>query len=243
MEYYYTKKENVDPEKKQLVVDDFEFKHLVKVLRKQPGEEITITDGECNIYHCIIKIIGKDKIHCEITGTDFNLFEPKVNVSLYISPLRNAARFEFAIEKAVELGIYSIHPVITDYTVNKNIPGRSKSDRLKKIIISAMSQSQRCFLPVLYDTVTFSDMISNTKDLKNKIVMYEFSDDRSGIKPNNETEGLSVLIGPEGGFSENEISLLKENNWQVKSLGERKLRAETAAIVSIFDIISKPKLL
>lgn len=239
MEYYYTRKENVDPVKKLLVVDDFEFKHLVKVLRKQPGEEITITDGERNIYHCIIKSIGKDKLHCEIISTDFNIYEPNVNVSLYISPLRNAARFEFAIEKAVELGIYSIHPVLTDHTVNKNILSKSKAARLKKIIIGAMGQSQRCFLPGLYDAVTFSEMISNTKDLQNKIVMYEFSDDSSGIKPNIETEGLSVLIGPEGGFSENEISLLKNNNWQVKSLGERKLRAETAAIVSIFDIISK----
>jgi len=239
MEYYFTKKVNVNPEKSELIVDDFEYKHLVKVLRKNTGDEITITDGERNIYSCIIKEIEKSRIICSIEKTNYNLYELSVDIKLFLSPLRNLSRFEFAVEKAVELGVNSIHPVITEHTVNKNIFNSSKTERLRKIIIGAMGQSQRCLLPKLYEPVTFEKMIENTSAEVNKIVMYEFSDDRSEIKLLNNSKGLLLMTGPEGGFSESEISKLLKNRWQVRSLGERKLRAETAVIVSIFEIISK----
>lgn len=239
MEYYFTKRENIDTEKNKLVVDNFEYKHLVRVLRKKEGDELTITDGERNIYNCRIIKINKDNLSCEIISKDFNLYEPDINISLYIAPLRNSGRFEFAIEKAVELGVSSIHPVITEFTVSKTSAGFSKAERLKKIIIGAMGQSQRCLLPKLYETIDFKKMIDETAAEKNKIVMYEYSHDSTEIKLNKESEGLCLLIGPEGGFSNSEIQSLQENNWHVKSLGKRKLRAETAAIVSVFDIISK----
>ena len=165
MEYYFTKKGNVNPEKSELIVDDFEYKHLVKVLRKSTGDEITITDGERNIYSCIIKEIEKSRIICAIQKTNYNLYELTVDIRLFLSPLRNLSRFEFAVEKAVELGVNSIHPVITEHTVNKNIFSSSKTERLRKIIIGAMGQSQRCLLPKLYEPVTFEKMIENTSEL------------------------------------------------------------------------------
>ena len=239
MEYYFTKKENVNADKSELIVDDFEYKHLVKVLRKNKGDEITITDGERNIYSCVIKEVEKSRIICLIKRTNFNLYELSVDIKLYLSPLRNSSRFEFAVEKAVELGVNSIHPVITEHTVNKNIFSSSKTERLRKIIIGAMGQSQRCLLPKLYEPVSFEKMIENTSVNENKVVMYEHSDDRSEIKLLDKSKGLVLMIGPEGGFSESEISLLLKNNWLVRSLGKRKLRAETAVIVSIFETISK----
>lgn len=239
MEYYFTKKNNVDPEKSELIVDDFEYKHLVKVLRKNTGDEITITDGERNVYNCIIKKIEKSKIICSIEKTSYNLSELSVDLKLYLSPLRNTSRFEFAVEKAVELGVNSIHPVITEYTVNKNIFSRAKTERLNRIIIGAIGQSQRCLLPKISEAVTFEKMIEETSADENKIVMYELSDDSSDIKLLDKSKGLLLMIGPEGGFSNSEIKLLMKNNWQVRSLGKRKIRAETAVIVSVFDIISK----
>jgi len=239
MEYYFTKKINVNPEKSELIIDDFEYKHLVKVLRKSTGDEITITDGERNIYGCIIKRIEKNRIICTIEKTNYNLYELSVDIKLFLSPLRNLSRFEFAIEKAVELGVNSIHPVITEHTVNKNIFSSSKAERLRKIIIGAMGQSQRCLLPKLSEPVTFEKMIEETSFDENKIVMYEFSEDRSEIKLLDKSKGLLLMIGPEGGFSKSEISKLLINNWQVRSLGDRKIRAETAVIVSVFEIISK----
>lgn len=237
MEYYFTDKGNVDVSAGELVVDEFEFNHLVKVLRKKQGDEITITDGERNIYHCVIEEITRDKLHCKIISRDFNLYEPEIHLRLYISMLKNMSRFEFAIEKAVELGVASIHPVITEHTVNKTELSSSKMNRIRKIIMGAMGQSQRCLLPEFNETITFQDLISDTKQDQNKFVMYEFSKDMNQINLNS--NDVSLLIGPEGGFSENEISILTNNDWQVRSLGERKLRAETAAIISAYNLISK----
>ncbi len=241
MEYYFTKKSNVNTGKSELIVDDFEYKHLVKVLRKNTGDKITITDGERNIYSCKIKIIEKNKIICEILNINYNLYELPLDIRLYLSPLRNASRFEFAVEKAVELGVNSIHPIITEHTVIKNNFSSSKAERLRKIIIGAMGQSQRCLLPELFEPVTVAKMIEDTIAVENKVVMYEFSGDRSEIKLSDKSKGLLLMIGPEGGISEPEILLLKNNNWQVRSLGSRKIRAETAAIVSIYEFISKLK--
>ncbi|MDZ4710757.1 MAG: RsmE family RNA methyltransferase [bacterium] len=241
MEYYFTDRSNIDEASGELVVDEFEFNHLIKVLRKKTGDEITITDGERNIYHCVIAEISKDKLHCKIISREFNLYEPGINLKLYLSLLRNMSRFEFAIEKAVELGVSSIHPVITEHTVNKTSLSSSKMNRIRKIIMGAMGQSQRCLLTEFKETITFQDFISGTKQNSNKIVMYEYSEDISEIDLEPNTNDVSLLIGPEGGFSEKEISILKNNNWQVRSLGERKLRAETAAIISAYNLITKQK--
>ncbi|MEO8210422.1 MAG: RsmE family RNA methyltransferase, partial [bacterium] len=229
MEYYYTPKEKVDLENKELTVDDFEFWHLTKVLRKRAGERLTVTDGERNIYYCEILKIEKDKLFCEILGQDFNLFEPGINVTLCLSPLRNPSRFEFAIEKAVELGVTGIQPVITEFTVNKNSYSKQKLDRLNKIIIGAMGQSQRCYLPKLYNSISLTELMASQNETDNKIVMYESSDDNSKSNLDKNSNDVLLLIGPEGGFSKDEIILLKKNEWQVKSLGNRKLRSETAA--------------
>jgi 16S rRNA (uracil1498-N3)-methyltransferase len=239
MEYYYTQKENVDLKSNVLTVDDFEYRHLIKVLRKKTGDKITVTDGQLTVYHCEIISINKDRLSCRILETQYDLNEPKIKLSLFLSPLRNQTRFEFVIEKAVELGVSSIHPVITEFTVNKNLNGKSKTDRLKKIIIAAMGQSQRCLLPELRSAVTFDEMIEQTRHTGYKIVMYESSNDETEISLAEGESEVSLLIGPEGGFSEAEIITLKQAGWKIKSLGRRKFRSETAAIVSVYNIITK----
>lgn len=237
MEYYYTKASNVDLESKRLVLDDFEHRHIVKVLRKKTGDMLKITDGMGNIYDSKILSISSDKILCEIIEKSFNLYEPAIDLKLFIAPLRNNARFEFAIEKAVELGVNSIHPVASEYTVNKNSFSKTKLERFNKIIISAMGQSQRCFLPKLENVISFEEMISVTKNSPNKVVMYEYADSRAKSGLNKEEKEISLLIGPEGGLSEQEINLLRNSHWQAHSLGDRKIRSETAAIVAIFELL------
>lgn len=240
MEYYYTPGGKVNQENNTLVIDDdFEYRHLVKVLRKTEGDKIDITDGERNVYHCEILSVGKSMIECKILSREINLFEPEINVHLYIAPLKNSDRFEFALEKAVELGVVSITPVITKNTVKKMSQKETNFKRLHKIIISAMGQSQRCFLPKLNNIITFSEMLDRETGNKNRIVMYEFSEKDSKFVYDNTSPDVSILIGPEGGFSNDEIEKLRESGWQTASLGERKLRAETAAIVSVFQILNK----
>jgi 16S rRNA (uracil1498-N3)-methyltransferase len=236
MEYYYTPKENID--KDFLYIKGDEYKHLAKVLRKKIGDKIEVTDGELNVYGCSIAEITKDYIKCEIIEKKYNVNEPELKIRLFIGQLRNPDRFEFAIEKAVELGVTEIYPVITQYVVSKEKLNETKLKRLSKIIISAMSQSQRCFLPVLHKSLSFDELLSVTKNDKEKIVMYEFSGADNRLDEKNDNGYIDLLIGPEGGFSETEIENLQSNGWKIKSLGERKLRAETAAIVSLYSILN-----
>jgi 16S rRNA (uracil1498-N3)-methyltransferase len=237
MEYYYTKSTNIDLENGRLVLDEFEHKHLVKVLRKKTGDILKITDGARNVYDCKILKISGDKVFCEIITKYFNLYEPEFNLKLFIAPLRNNTRFEFAIEKVVELGVNSIHAVATEFTVNKSSFSKTKMERFKKIIISAMGQSQRCYLPEFKNIVSFDDMIAITKNSPNKIVMYEYAESFVKSEINKNEKEISLLIGPEGGFSKQEMNKLNTFNWQIHSLGNRKIRSETAAVVSIFELL------
>lgn len=236
MEYYFAEEKNINIISGEIIIPGFEYKHLVKVLRKKTGDEITLTDGKLNVYHCRIDDISRTELKCKIINLHTGLFEPEIKISLFLSPLRNMTRFEFAVEKAVELGVNRIQPVITGHTIQKSDFSDSKKERLRKIIISAMCQSQRCHLPELKEAITLTSMISRTMNDKNKIVMYEFSDDTGHEEYSNIGKEVDLLIGPEGGFSENEITMLKESGWKIKSLGNRKLRAETAAAVSVFKL-------
>lgn len=242
MEYYFTEKENVNINESTLLIRGFEFKHLTKVLRKSIGEKIFITDGNRNIYECLIVDINKEFVLCNILKSKYNLYEPEIRVHLFVSPLRNSNRFEFLIEKAVELGVFEINPVITKYTVQKNSFSETKLERFRKIVISAMGQSQRCYLPEINKTIHFEDIVNLTKKFTNKIVYYEFADEaKIEISDSIISNDICIFIGPEGGFENSEIDLLLKNNWKVKSLGNRKLRAETAAIISVFENINKYK--
>ncbi|MBS1492192.1 MAG: 16S rRNA (uracil(1498)-N(3))-methyltransferase [Bacteroidetes bacterium] len=237
MEYYYTEKKNIFPEKNLLIIDNFEFNHLSKVLRKRAGDLITLTDGELGVYDCKIDGIGKDKITCTILNTKFDIFEPELNVHLYICYLRNSERFEFAVEKAVELGVKSITPVFSERVINKSGFSANKEKRINQIILSAMSQSQRCFKPVLHSPETFSEMLSKTIGHDNKLALYEFADENDTLSQLESKSDVYILTGPEGGFSDAEVKSLKENNWKVLSLGPRKYRAETAVIAALSKIL------
>jgi len=239
MEYYYTNTENINTEKGELIIDGFEFRHLIKVLRKKTGEDIVITDGKRNIFKCTIVNIEKDRLSCSINEVLFNLYEPELKIRLCVPLLRNSDRFEFLIEKAVELGVNEIQPVISGYTVPKEGLTSSKSERLRKIMIAAMGQAQRCYLPQLKDDITLAELISLTKNDINKVVMYEFAGKMSEKDASNYSDKLTILIGPEGGFSSEEIELLKEHRWRIMSLGERKIRSETAGIISVFYFINQ----
>lgn len=237
MEYYYTERKNILDDKNLLIIDNFEFNHLTKVLRKRAGDLITITDGELGVYECRIESIGKEKITCAILSRKYDIFESKINVHLFICSLRSNERFEFAIEKAVELGVKSITPVFSERVINKSVFSNNKLKRLNQIILSAMSQSQRCFKPELHNPETFSEMMSKTKDYNTKLAMYELANEENKLDTLNEDKNIFLLTGPEGGFSDTEANLLKENKWKVLSLGPRKYRAETAVIAALSKIL------
>jgi 16S rRNA (uracil1498-N3)-methyltransferase len=234
LEYYYTQINNIKDDR--LVITGDDYAHLTNVLRKKPGEEIFVTDGERNVYRSEIEDISHEKITCAINERFFNLNEPLVKITLYQSLLKNPSRFEFVIEKSVELGVYEIIPIITDNVVNKE---RDRSERWQSVALSAMKQSQRCYLPKVLHPMKFEEAINNSGNTDVKI----FSDEREiegHLKMpeiNLLSDSISLFIGPEGGFTMKELQTAEEIGFKILNLGKRKLRSETAALTALSRIL------
>ncbi|MGH2575082.1 MAG: RsmE family RNA methyltransferase [Ignavibacteria bacterium] len=233
MEYYFTKKENVFDNK--LVITGQEAKHLQMVLRKKMGDQIYVTDGEKNLYKTEIKNISKDSIKCGIIEKYYNVNEPSSKIVLFQSLLKNPSRFEFVIEKTTELGVYEIIPILTENVINKSC---SKLERWQSIALSAMKQSQRCYLPKVNNPVNFAEAIKLCSKFDLNLIADErvwdskikISDLRLLLKDKN---SCALFIGPEGGFAKNEIETAAKNEFKILNLGKRKLRSETASITAI----------
>lgn len=239
MEYYFTSKRNIKEDK--LTIDGDDFKHLSKVLRKKSGDLVWITDGERNIYKSEIKNIDKDSITCRIIEKSFNINEPEIKVTLYQSLIKNPSRFEFAVEKSVELGVYEINPVITEYVINRK---SNKTDRWQSIALAAMKQSQRCYLPRVNHPVEFNKAVSIPGKDELKFIADEkvfpntiYADELKSIIHKN--KNVSVFIGPEGGFTNEEIDSAVKAGFITVNLGARKYRSETAAIALLSVILTK----
>jgi 16S rRNA (uracil1498-N3)-methyltransferase len=230
MEYYYTQPENIN--KDSLVITGDEAGHLAKVLRKKADEEIYVTDGCGSLFRCNIVSTSKDNISCSVLEKVDETNEPKIEVTLYQSLLKNPDRFEFAIEKSVELGVWEIQPIITEHVISRS---RAKTERWNAISLAAMKQSQRVHLPKVSSPIMFIDAIKNcTADLK--LIAHEKAGD-SGLRNLDfgmeKTKTIAIMIGPEGGFSDEEVSLAIANGFKSISLGKRKFRSETATVASL----------
>jgi len=234
MEYYYTPKQYISSG--SLTIVDDEAKHLTRVLRKQSGEEIFVTDGEGNLYKCLISSMSKQLIECTIKENSHLVNEPELKINLYQSLVKNPDRLEFSIEKSVELGVNSIHTVITENTINKTT---DKTERWQSIALSAMKQSQRCLLPKVFQPVSFNDavtgassdlkLIADEKDIQGRI---QFKDIPTVLN------SIDIFIGPEGGFSPAEAEFAVSNGFKILSLGKRKYRSETSAILVLSNLLS-----
>ncbi|MBE2217896.1 MAG: 16S rRNA (uracil(1498)-N(3))-methyltransferase [Ignavibacteria bacterium] len=228
MEYYYTPKEYISSG--SLTIVDDEAKHLGKVLRKNAGDELYVTDGLGNLFR--VKITSAEKAHIECTILEKlpGINEPERNVTLYQSLIKNPDRFEFSIEKSVELGVYEIFPLITEHTINKT---SNKVERWQSIALSAMKQSQRCLLPKVNAPLTFADAAASCKADVKLIADETASNNESGFHRFADSESIAVFVGPEGGFSPEEIQLAVSNGFERLSLGPRKFRSETASILAL----------
>lgn len=225
MEYYYVVKENISGDKLRIIGK--EAGHLIRVLRKKTGDEIYVTDGERNLYKGRIIKAGKG-IECEIIEKSYNVSELELKVTLFPALLRNPTRFEFIVEKATELGVYEIIPIITENVVAR----RKRQERWQSIALSAMKQSQRCYLPKVSEPVGFIEAIERAASNEAKIIAHEKGEtDYKSLADFGSVSSVSVFVGPEGGFTEEEIEAAAHHGFKVLKLGERKLRSETAALV------------
>jgi 16S rRNA (uracil1498-N3)-methyltransferase len=237
MEHYYTNKENIHA--KTLIISGEEARHLLLVLRKNKGNEIFVTDGEKNLYRTEIIKTGKQKVECSILEQFYDVNEPRIQVTLYQSLLKNPSRFEFVIEKAVELGVHKIVPLITENVIGKKT---ERKERWQAIALSAMKQSKRTYLPEVTSPMDFSKAVMYPSDSLKLI-----ADERKSVHQMNISHlqghkinysAISVLIGPEGGFTAGEVETAVSSGFQIISLGERKLRSETAGILAVGLLLS-----
>jgi 16S rRNA (uracil1498-N3)-methyltransferase len=211
-------------EDNKVTINDEEQQHIVKVLRMRNGEEIYVTDGKGNLASGKLVLEGK-KAGLDVSEikTDVPDFNPKLHIA--IAPTKNIDRIEFFVEKAVEMGISEITFLITEKTERKNI----NIDKIRKQSIAASKQSLRFHFPIVNDPVKFSDFIKNNPEHTFVAHCHENLD---RIELNNipTLNQYTFLIGPEGDFSEKEIQNLADHKVRAISLGNQRLRTETAGI-------------
>ncbi len=237
MELFYTSTENIDLHSQSLVLDGDEFHHLARVLRKKTGERIFVTDGSGLCCEVSILDVGKTSLTGKIFGhTSFE--RPKTGVTVALSLLKAPQRFEFFLEKATELGVSTIIPMITARTLSQvsSEKVQSKLSRWRTIVLSAARQSKRYYLPQLWEPLSFRKVIALPGyDLK--LIPYEGSE----MPPEVECCGKQsiFLIGGEGGFTADEVQEAQIAGFRAISLGRTILRAETAGIFAVAYVRSQ----
>ena len=207
--------------------------HLANVLRMKIGEKILLCNGASTDYLAVIDSINKHEVAFSILDSYPSNTEPPVFITLY-QGLPKSDKLETIVQKSVELGVSKIVPVMTSRSIPKIKDSIKKTARLQKIAQSAAEQSNRGIIPVVCDAISFS----SADKTKNVIVAYENENQRSfksAITPG--TKNLDIWIGPEGGFTQEEIATLVAQGGTTVSLGPRILRTETAAIASIAQAI------
>ena len=208
-------------------LDEAESFHAVKVLRRKRGDHIRITDGKGSFYDAVIT--NADTRRCT-----FDIVEqheepaPGYAIHIAISPTKNADRIEWFVEKAVEIGVTEISLIDCDHTERRH----QKTDRLEKVTLSAMKQSLKARLPVVNPLRPLRDFMS-TVTADQKFIAYVDNDNQELLKNViTPRSAYVVLIGPEGDFSKEELTLAEQNGFQKVSLGPSRLRTETAGIVA-----------
>lgn len=209
----------------QVTISDEEQQHIVKVLRMKEGEEIYVTDGKGNLASGKLMIEGK-KVNLAVDEIQTNLpdFQPKLHIA--IAPTKNIDRIEFFIEKAVEMGISEITLLQTEKTERKNV----NIDKLRKQAIAASKQSLRFHFPIINDSIKIQDFFKTITPENTFVAHCHENLHRIALKEIPTLNHITFLIGPEGDFSEKEIMLLAEHNVKAVSLGNQRLRTETAGI-------------
>ncbi|MGG7553012.1 RsmE family RNA methyltransferase [Chryseobacterium arthrosphaerae] len=208
-----------------VIINDEEQQHIVKVLRMKNGEEIHVTDGKGNLASGKLSIEGK-KAGIEVTEIRENLpgFSTKLHIA--IAPTKNIDRIEFFVEKAVEMGISEISIISTEKTERKNI----NIDKIRKQAVAASKQSLRFHFPVIHDMVKLNDFLKNIDPERTFVAHCNENLERTDLKDIPAMEQITFLIGPEGDFSEKEIVFLADHKVKAVSLGNQRLRTETAGL-------------
>ena len=230
MQLFYNS--NINEATDSFTFDKEESKHIIKVLRKQGGDILFVTNGLGLLFETEITLASDNK--CTVKILSIEKTEPsKFQLHLAVAPTKMNDRYEWFLEKATEIGVHEITPIICDRSERKVV----NKERFEKIILTAMKQSNVLFLPKLNEAISFKEFIKLQNEGLQLIAHCEETEKKTLKSVLKTNENVTLLIGPEGDFSEKEIALAIENNFIPVSLGNTRLRTETAAIVACHSVV------
>jgi 16S rRNA (uracil1498-N3)-methyltransferase len=213
-----------------ITVPEETSKHIISVLRMTKGEQLHLTDGKGLLMTTNIVDDHKKRCTLEVTEAAFQPFAGK-SITIGISLLKNSSRFEWFLEKATEIGVTSIVPLICDRTEKQSF----RLDRMQGVIESATLQSRQVWMPQLWEPIKFSHFLNADKQGNSQCLMAHCAEGEKPLLAQmnlKSAEHLQILIGPEGDFSKQEIQEALQQHYKAVSLGNTRLRTETAGMVA-----------
>ncbi len=232
MPSFYNPDFNIDD--KHIILQGDENHHLVHVMRKKSGETIDILNGKGLTAHCKIESTSKKQTKCKVSSIQES-FRSASKISAAFALLKNK-NDHLIVEKLTELGVSEFFPVVTDRTIK-----RPKDSVVKKFVSTALAAVKQCdnpFVPQIHDALDLKDFLKKISSTDTQLMVASETEEKVYIRDIDVSRNVCILIGPEGGFSESEQSLLKEGNYITISLGSHILRAETAAISFTAQLIN-----
>ncbi len=220
-----------DVQDARIRLDPEESAHLVRVLRHRAGDEVSVIDGRGTLYHCVLELADAKGAEVRIMRAEPGFGAHPYHLTMAVCPTKNIDRFEWFVEKATEIGVDVVAPVIGERSERRVL----KTDRLRRIALSAAKQSLKAAIPAVAEPVSVRDFIAAAPADTLKLICYCFDDvERISITDvlRRQAEKVMILIGPEGDFSPEEAQLACERGWIPVSLGDSRLRTETAAVVA-----------
>ncbi len=212
-------------------LNEEESKHIVRVLRLEIGDHIHLTDGKGSLFQAEITDDHPKRCSIQIIASKTEYGKRNFHLHMAVAPTKNISRYEWFLEKATEIGINKITPVICEHSERKEV----KIPRLEKVIISAVKQSLKAYVPELDEATRFKDFIKQDFDGEKFIAYCEGNPKALKDLYTSKTNAI-ILIGPEGDLSPEEVKLAEENGFVPVNLGTSRLRTETAAIVACHTI-------
>lgn len=223
-------------------LDQEESGHCVKVLRHKAGDALTVIDGEGSLYRCTLVTADSKAAVARIDDVEHGFGSHPYHLVMAVCPTKNIDRFEWFVEKATEIGLDVVAPVIGDHSERKVV----KTERLKRLVLSAAKQSLKGAVPQVCEAVSVKDFINSVPDDTLRLICYCFEGERqrvsvSDVLRTDRAQNIAILIGPEGDFSQEEVSLAMSKGWHPVHLGDSRLRTETAALVAVTAVYLERK--
>ncbi len=223
MDHFYCPPDHIY--QNDLFIDGEEFAHMTHVMRKKVGDVVRVVDGLGHAFDAKLSGINRKSARGMIVSSYSGYNESSTDVTLGVGVLKNPSKYDFLVEKVTELGARRIIPLITERT----IPSHAKVGRWRKLALAAMKQSGRSYLPSVSELMTLDELLAQRDGFALRIIAHEEFLETPRLS--SSAGSVLILVGPEGGFSPEEVERCRGGGFHTMYLGERRLRTETAAVV------------